>query len=240
MAIDAFIEQIQASRLGKIDAPVLSQYEIPLVSVDIVIFTVVDRELKVLLIKRRNDPFKHSWAIPVGFIHIGENLEDAAKRRLYEETRVETRFLRQMQTFGTPGRDPRARVVTVAYYALVSGEKVKLMADSNAEDVQWFGVHHLPDLAFDHLDIIRFAQRRLQIELEDSNIAFQLLPEKFTLSRLQQVIELILNTPLDKRNFRKKIIASNLLEETGETAMDGFHRPAALYSFKEKSEYKHA
>lgn len=234
MAIDAFIERIQASRLGKTDDPVLADYELPLVSVDTVILTVMQGQLKALLIQRKNPPYDHMWAIPGGFIHMGETLEAAAQRRLYEETNVQGIFLKQLAAFGAPERDPRARVVTVAFYTLCSADKLNIEADANAEDVRWFSVKELPELAFDHDQILNLALRRMREELEESNIAFQLLPEKFTLSKLQQVYELILGHSLDKRNFRKKMISTGLLKETGETLMEGFHRPAQLYAFKER------
>ena len=234
MAIDAFIERIQASRLGKTDDPVLADYELPLVSVDIVILTIMNNQLKVLLIQRKNPPYDHMWAIPGGFIHMGETLEAAAQRRLYEETNVQGIFLRQLAAFGSPERDPRARVVTVAFYTLCSTDKLTLEADANAEEVSWHSVKDLPELAFDHSSIVNMALKRMRDELEESNVAFQLLPMKFTLSKLQQVYELILGQTLDKRNFRKKMISTGLLVETGETLMEGFHRPAQLYSFRER------
>lgn len=240
MAIDGFIERIQASRLGKMDDPVLATYELPLVSVDIVILTVIDQQLKVMLIQRKNPPYDHMWAIPGGFIHIGETLEAAAARRLDEETNATGIYLQQLAAFGQPRRDPRARVITVAFYALCSADKLKLEADANAEAVRWFSVKDLPELAFDHDEILKRTLHQLRSEIDESNVAYQLLPKKFTLSKLQLVFELILDKKLDKRNFRKKIISSGLLVETGETSMEGFHRPAMLYSFKQTDAIEYA
>jgi 8-oxo-dGTP diphosphatase len=200
--------------------------------VDITLLTVTENQLKVLLIQRKQPPYESMWAIPGGFIHMGETLEDAANRRLFEETNVDRIYLEQLGSFGMPERDPRARVITVAYYALVCAEKLKLQAQANAQDVNWFGINELPELAFDHHAIVTMALKKLKRHLENSSLAFQLLPDKFTLTELQRVYELILDKPMDKRNFRKKIIASNLLQDIGETKMEGYHRPAQLYAFK--------
>ncbi len=229
---DTFIEAIQRSKSETANgASALSSYETPLVTVDIVLFTVSQNRLKVLLIQRKQPPFEHMWAIPGGFIHVGETLEQAAARRLYEETNVDKIYLEQLGSFGSPERDPRARVITVAYYALVSGEKLSLEAHANAEDVGWFSIDELPKLAFDHKEIVDKALAKLKRHLETSSVAFQLLPDKFTLTELQRVFELILGKSLDKRNFRKKILSSDILKDTGETKMEGYHRPAQLYSF---------
>jgi 8-oxo-dGTP diphosphatase len=232
----SFIETILKSKSNTPSSPTgLSCYETPLVTVDIVLFTVTQNLLKVLLIQRRQPPFDHMWAIPGGFIHAGETLEQAASRRLKEETTVGNIYLEQLGSFGKPDRDPRARVITVGYYALVSAEKLQLYADANAEDVGWFNVEELPELAFDHADIVQQALTKLKDNLEASSVAFQLLPENFTLTELQRVYELILGKTLDKRNFRKKILASDILKETHETKMEGYHRPAQLYAFTQQS-----
>ncbi len=227
---DNFFDTIQKSKSGS-GTTSLSAYETPLVTVDIVLFTVTQNRLKVLLIQRKQPPYDHMWAIPGGFIHVGETLEQAASRRLFEETNVKDIYLEQLGSFGRPDRDPRARVITVAYYALVSAEKLSLQADANAEDVRWFSVDELTELAFDHAEIIEKALAKLKRHLESSSVAFQLLPEKFTLTELQRVYELVLGKSLDKRNFRKKILSSDILKDTGETKMEGYHRPAQLYAF---------
>ncbi|MEM0952356.1 MAG: NUDIX domain-containing protein [Cyanobacteria bacterium P01_H01_bin.74] len=233
---NGFLESIQKSKLGAGKQTVLSSYETPLVTVDIVLFTIIDNKLKVLLIQRRQPPFEHMWAIPGGFIHVGETLEEAASRRLYEETTVNNIYLEQLGSFGMPNRDPRARVITVAYYALVGADKLKLQAQANAKDVNWYDINDLPKLAFDHNVIVPIALKKLKRHLESSSVAFQLLPEAFTLTELQRVYELILNKTLDKRNFRKKILASMLLQDTGKTKMEGYHRPAQLYAFRTVSD----
>jgi 8-oxo-dGTP diphosphatase len=232
--MDGFIQLIQQKKQAHDASSVLSAYETPLVTVDIALFTVNHNSLKVLLIQRKEAPYEHMWALPGGFIRMGETLEEAAARRLDEETSVDNIYLKQLSAFGTPNRDPRARVITVAYYALVSSEKLQLEAQANAEDIGWYGISDLPQLAFDHQTILMEAHARLKQELQNSSVAFQLLPEKFTLTELQRVYELILEKPLDKRNFRKKILSSELLKDTGETKMEGYHRPAQLYAFLQR------
>lgn len=203
----------------------------PLVTADIIIFTVMEKDLRVLLIKREIEPFKGKWAIPGGFVKIDETLEDAAKRELYEETGVKDVYLEQLYTFGDLKRDPRARVITIAYFALVDSCDVKIKASSDASDVNWFPVKQLPELAFDHKEILEYALKRLRWKLEYTTVAFKLLPEKFTLTQLQEVYEIIFNKELDKRNFRKKILNLGLVKETKETQKEVSHRPAKLYSF---------
>lgn len=206
-------------------------YETPLVTVDVSIFSVIDHQLKVLLIKRSHEPFIHQWALPGGFIRVDETLKEAAERRLYEETHVEDVFLQQIRAFGKPGRDPRGRIISIGFYALVSSSRLKPEAHDTAEEVAWFDIEQLPELAFDHQLIVDTARLMLQESLEETPVAFQLLPERFTLTELQRVYELIEDKILDKRNFRKKILATGLLVETGEVKKEGRHRPAMLYRF---------
>lgn len=206
--------------------------EKPSVTVDIVIFTIKSDDLQVLLIKRKNPPYKDSWAIPGGFIHVRETLDEAALRELNEETGVSDVYLEQLYTFGTPDRDPRKRVITVAYYSLISAEKLIPGSGSDGEEVEWFNIKNLPALAFDHSEIIDSALERLRLKLNYTNVGFQLLPDEFTLTELQKVYEVILDKSLDKRNFRKRIMSMNILQETNKTKMEGYHRPAKLYSFK--------
>lgn len=210
-----------------------TQYDRPSVTTDVVIFTLLDGELKVLLIKRRRWPYEGMWAIPGGFVHMDESLEQAARRELEEETGVHDVYLEQLYTFGDPHRDPRTRVITVAYYALVSADRLELRAGAEeAEEVRWWSAYELPELAFDHGTIVRYAIQRLRYKLEYSAVGFQLLPETFTLSELQAAYETILREPLDKRNFRRKVLAADILEET-ELYRGGDHRPARLYRFKQ-------
>jgi 8-oxo-dGTP diphosphatase len=200
------------------------------VTVDIVIFTVRERTLQVLLIRRGVPPFEGQYAIPGGFILEGESLEQAAKRELKEETGVHNVFLEQLYSFGDPARDPRGRVVTVAYYALISSERNLLAAGSDASEAFWFPMSELPALAFDHKQILDYAVERLRNKLEYTTVGFQLLPEKFTLSELQSVYETILGRRLDKRNFRRKIALLEVLKPLREWQRAG-RKPARLYRF---------
>ncbi|WP_455205495.1 NUDIX hydrolase [Kaarinaea lacus] len=205
------------------------KYPHPAVTTDIVIFTIQDQLLKVLLIKRKGAPYKGKWALPGGFVDIDEDLEDSAKRELAEETGVRGVYLEQLYTFGKPKRDPRERVITVAYFALIPSDKVELKAATDAEAVDWFPMDDLPRLAFDHTAILDTAHNRLIAKLDYSTIAFQFMPKEFTLSQLQHVYEIILRQELDKRNFRKWVLALENIEETGNELRDGAHRPAKLY-----------
>ncbi|MBM3462186.1 MAG: NUDIX hydrolase [Armatimonadetes bacterium] len=207
------------------------KYEKPSVTVDLVILTLGDRDLKVLLIKRKVAPYVGRWALPGGFVGMKETLEAAARRELEEEAGVRDVYLEQLYTFGDPKRDPRMRVITVAYYALIPSDELEIKASTDASDVRWYSVYDRPRLAFDHDKIVDYALDRIRNKIMYVPIAFQLLPDKFTLTELQQVYEVILNTPLDKRNFRKKILSSGLLKETREIRQEGRHRPAALYKF---------
>ncbi len=201
-----------------------------LVTVDIVIFTIRGKELCVLLVRRGSPPFLGSWAIPGGFVKKRESLDDAALRELREETGVSRVFLEQLYTFGDPKRDPRGRVVTVAYYALVAEDRATLVAGTDAADARWFPANALPPLAFDHREILDRALERLRNKLEYTTVGFELLPEKFTLGELQAVYEAILGRKLDKRNFRRKIELLGILRDTREEKR-GTRRPARLYRF---------
>jgi 8-oxo-dGTP diphosphatase len=199
--------------------------------VDCVVFGFDESELKVLLIQRALDPFKGKWALPGGFVRVDETLDAAARRELAEETGLENVFLEQLYTFGTVNRDPRERVVSVAYYALVKLTDHKAKAATDAVNAQWFPISKLPKLAFDHADILAAARARLQGKVRYQPIGFELLPPKFTLSDLQHVYEAILESELDKRNFRKKVLGFGLLVALKETQMAGRHRPAQLFRF---------
>jgi 8-oxo-dGTP diphosphatase len=207
-------------------------YPHPAVTTDIVIFTIDADQLKVLLIKRKHEPYANFWALPGGFVDIDEDIEAGALRELNEETGVTGVYLEQLYTFGQPQRDPRERVITIAYYALVPIDKMSPEAASDAIDVNWFPCSKLPKLAFDHPDIIAMARQRLAAKLNYSTIALQFMPTTFTLSELQNVYEIILDEPLDKRNFRKRIKSYNCLKETGETRHNNKHRPARLFTVK--------
>ncbi|MDH5674323.1 MAG: NUDIX domain-containing protein [Myxococcales bacterium] len=211
-------------------------YEYPraALTVDCVVFGLDDEELKVMLIQRGQEPFEGQWALPGGFVHVDETLEEAARRELEEETGLHKVYLEQLYTFGTVDRDPRERVVSVAYYALVKMSDHKVQAATDARDAAWFGVHDVPSLAFDHAEILQTALERLRSKLRYQPIGFELLPKKFTLSQLQRLYELVLERDLDKRNFRKRVLAMELLIETDEVEQDVAHRAARLYRFDER------
>lgn len=208
-----------------------NKYEKPSVTVDTVIFTIKDDDLKVLLVKRKITPFKDVWAIPGGFVRIDESLEDAAKRELKEETGIKGTYLEQLYTFGNPKRDPRGRVITVAYMALINSSNVELKADTDVSDAQWFSIKKIPLLAFDHKKILEYALKRLRWKFEYTAVSFSLLEKEFTLTYLQKVYEIVFNKKFDKRNFRKKLLSLNILKKEGVDKSVSY-RPPELYSLK--------
>lgn len=223
----------------------VTKYERPSVTVDVVIFSLIDAhtvdpaaevsglQLSVLLIRRSAAPFAGRWAIPGGFVQMDESLEEAALRELQEETGMTDVYLEQLYTFGDPQRDPRTRVITVAYFALVpASAAARHRAGSDAAETRWFFVHDLPELAFDHREILDYALKRLRYKLEYTLVGFELLPDEFTLTELQQAYELILGEALDKRNFRRKILSADVVEETGGRKTNGEGRPATLYRYR--------
>lgn len=206
----------------------------PAVTVDCVVFGLDDADLKVLLIERDREPFAGRWALPGGFVEPDETLEQAALRELAEETGVSKLYLEQLYSFGDPGRDPRDRMITVAYYALVRRLDHAPRAASDARAVGWFPASRCPPLAFDHREIVAMARQRLQAKVRYQPVGFELLPRKFTLSQIQRVYEAVLERPLDKRNFRKKLLGTGVLSELQELQRDVAHRAARLYQFDEK------
>ena len=204
------------------------------VTVDCVVFGLDDEDLKVLLIRRDLPPFEDRWALPGGFVRLDETLDEAARRELQEETSLERVFLEQLYTFGGIDRDPRERVITVAYYALVRLSDHRVQAATDARDAVWFAMDDLPPLAFDHDQILATAHQRLQGKVRYQPIGFELLPPKFTLTQLQKLYEIVLGRVLDKRNFRKKIQGMGILEELDEVEKDVAHRAARLYRFNRK------
>jgi 8-oxo-dGTP diphosphatase len=209
-----------------------AEYEQPAVTVDLVIFTVSNDTLKSMLVKRAEGPFAGCWSIPGGFLKVGESLEDAALRVLREKAGVENVYLEQLYTFGAPDRDPRARVITVTYFALIPWKNLYQPDSAKITDLTWASVDRLPKLAFDHKEILHYAVQRLRAKASYSNIVYGLMPEQFRLSELQRMYEIIINDKLDKRNFRKRMLSTGLLQETGKKDSAGAHRPAMLYQFK--------
>lgn len=206
------------------------QHPHPAVTTDIVLFSIGQQQLKCLLIRRRHEPYQDSWALPGGFVGIEEDLEAAARRELREETGITGVTLEQLHSFGKPGRDPRERVISVAYYALVPDTSLPIWAASDAAEVAWFGLDDTPPLAFDHESIVAMARQRLVAGLHTSTIALQFMPEKFTLTELQMVYEIIQGGPIDTRHFRKNILATRCLMDCGKTSRNDRRRPARLYS----------
>lgn len=216
----------------------LADYPQPSLAVDCVVFGLdLDSNtgtcLKVLLIERGVEPFAGTWALPGGFVGIDEALDVAARRELAEEAGLSEVFLEQLYTFGQPARDPRGRVVSVAYYALVRLSDHRVQAATDARQARWFQLGQCPNLAFDHPTIIEMAYQRLQGKVRYQPLGFELLPQKFTLSQLQRMYERILERHLDKRNFRKKILGMDLLVALDEREQGVAHRAARLYRFDE-------
>lgn len=202
-----------------------------MVAVDLVIFTIIEKKLNVLLVKIKYGPFEGKWAVPGGKVKIDETLDYTANRELREETGMKNVYLEQLYSFGELKRDPRARTISVAYFALVDSGRVKLKTTEKYYDIKWSPIENMGHLAYDHSEIVGYALERLRYKLEYTNAVYSLLPERFTLTGLQKVYEIVLGRELDKRNFRKKMLATNLIKETGkETSVP--HRPPKLYSFR--------
>ena len=205
------------------------KYPHPAVTTDCVIFGFDDRELQVLLIERGIEPFKGKWAFPGGFLNMDETAGEGAMRELKEETGLENAYIEQFNTYSEPGRDPRERVITIAHYALVRIQEVK--GGDDAAKAQWFPIDEVPQLAFDHDKILRDAMRKLRERIHFEPIGFELLPEKFTMRELQILYESILGVKFDRRNFAKKMMHYELLNQLDETVRPTAKRDALLYSF---------
>ena len=204
----------------------------PAVTVDVAVFTITAGRLAVVLVRRAAWPHAGKWALPGGFVGIDESLKRAAWRELREETGIKAGYLEQLGAFGRPDRDPRERVITVVYIALAAADRLELRAGSDADEARLFCLDELPELAFDHARIVQAATRRLRDRLDTEAIARRLLPQRFTLTELQQACEAVAGAPIDKRNFRKKLNALELVEATSEERRGGPHRPARLYRVK--------
>ena len=204
----------------------------PAVTVDVAVFTIVAGRLAVVLVRRAAWPHAGKWALPGGFVDIDESLRRAAWRELREETGLKAGYLEQLGAFGRPDRDPRERVITVVYIALAAADRIELRAGSDAKDARLFCIDEMPELAFDHARILRHATERLRDRLDTEGVARRLMPERFTLTELQQACEAVSGVRVDKRNFRKRLNALMLVEATGEERRDGPYRPAQLYRVK--------
>jgi 8-oxo-dGTP diphosphatase len=209
------------------------------VSVDAVVFG-YDQEkgVSVLLIKRRNEPFQKMWALPGGLVMSGESLDDAVNRELKEEAGIDVNYLEQLYTFGDPRRDPRNQTISVSYFGLVRPQDFQLSAQSDAEDVGWFNIKKLPRLAFDHKKIIDVAIKRLRGKITYEPVGFELLEKEFPFSDLEKLYQTLLDQDIDRRNFKKKMMALGILEELDETVQRGAGRPARLFKFNRKKYFE--
>ena len=208
------------------------------IAVDVVLFTIQGGTLKVLLVKRQQAPYRGTWALPGGMVGTDESVDAAALRELQEETNIGNIYLEQLYTFGDPTRDPRGRVITVAYYALVNWQQFQLKARQRVSEANWFPVKRLPLLAFDHPRIVDYALERLRNKINYTTVGFQLLPRAFTLTELQRSYEVLLGQRLDKRNFRRKMLQLGILKATRQLTHSGRQRPARLHTFTQPSVVK--
>lgn len=209
------------------------------VSVDAVVFGYdQEQEISILLIKRKFEPFQKFWALPGGLVKDEESLEDAVRRELKEEAGIDVNYLEQLYSFGKPDRDPRNRVISVAYFGLVRPADYQLSAETDAEDVAWFSIKKLPRLAFDHKAILDMAIKRLRGKLAYEPIGFELLDKKFPFSDLEKLYQILLDRELDRRNFKKKIMSYGFLEELDEIVQKKSGRPARLFQFNKKKYFE--
>lgn len=207
------------------------------VAVDAIVFGYSKKDgVSVLLIQRKYEPFKSAWAIPGGFVLESESLEEAVRRELLEETGVQLNYLEQLYTFGEPGRDPRQRIISVAYFGLVkTSQYTELKASTDAENAKWFSIKKIPALAFDHKQILSIAIERLRAKVRYQPIGFELLDKKFPFSDLEKLYTALLDKDINRRNFSKKILSFGFLEETGELSVPaGKGRPSKMYQFNQK------
>lgn len=218
----------QPSRIGPENDP---ERVLPGLSIDNLIFGLDHGQLKLMLVKHNVGPAKGHWALPGGFIRRDENLRDAAARLLEELTGVRDLYLEQLKTFGRVDRFPHDRVVTIAYYALVSAENITLVAGHKTYEAMWFNARELPELVYDHSEIVEHGLKFLRHKVCHEPIGFNLLPEKFTLLQLQELYEAILDVRLDKPNFRRKMMKMDLLAPCNEKQQGVPHRAANLYRF---------
>ncbi len=203
-------------------------------TVDAVVFGYEAGNISVLLVKRKYEPYQNAWALPGGFVLENENLEQAIERELSEETGVKINYLEQLYTFGDLARDPRGRVVSVAYFGLVKPNAFQLQASTDAELAEWFHIDTLPKLAFDHKKIFKMALERLQAKITYEPIGFELLDKKFPFSDLEKVYTTLLRREIDRRNFKKKMMSLKVLDELDEKISIGRGRPASLFSFNQQ------
>lgn len=210
-----------------------AKFDYPKAAVDLIVFTIKDEKLQVLLVKMKKKPYQNHWAFPGGLVKIRESLDKASQRELHEKTGLRNVYLEQLYSFGDPRRDPFSRVVSIAYFALINSQGIRLKTTLKYAGINWFPIDNLPRLAYDHREMAKYALKRLRYKLEYTNVVYSLLPKYFALSELQKVYEIILKRRLDKRNFRKKILSLKLLIRTGRFLKEA-HRPAELYRFRKR------
>jgi 8-oxo-dGTP diphosphatase len=206
-------------------------------AVDAIVFGYSKQDgVSVLLIQRKYEPFKNSWAIPGGFVLEEESLEQAVRRELVEETGISVHYLEQLYTFGDPDRDPRQRIISVAYMGLVKTSQYQdLKASTDAANAAWFSIRKLPSLAFDHKKLLEVAADRLRSKIRYQPIGFELLDKKFPFSDLEKLYIALLDRDINRRNFSKKVLSFGILEDTGELARtEGKGRPSKMYRFNQK------
>jgi len=213
--------------------PEFKKYKYSVAAVDLAAFTIIENELNVLVVKMKYDPFKGERALPGGRIRTYESIDECARREFYEKTRIKNIYLEQLYSFGDVKRDPSMRIISVAYLVLVNNGGIDLKTTEKYEEICWIPVSKVPKLAYDHSKILKYALLRLKSKLTYTNIVYNLLPQKFKLSEMRKIYEIILGRELDKRNFRKKIFSLDLIKEVGKEAGVP-HRPSKLYSFKVK------
>ncbi|RFS19665.1 NUDIX domain-containing protein [Chitinophaga silvatica] len=210
------------------------EYKNPSLAVDLVVFGYHNNTLSVLLLNRKDEPYKDQWTLPGGFLQMEETLRDTCERILYTKLGMNKVFLEQLYTFDEPERDPRGRVIAVGHYALINPSKFQIVAGTMANDVKWFNVKHLPALGFDHKHIFQVALQRLRSKILYYPVGFELLDELFTITELHELYECILETKLDRRNFRRKILDAAYIINTG-TKREGLkNRHPELYRFNKQ------
>ena len=206
------------------------KYPHPAVTVDCVIFGFDGKSLRILLIERGLEPFKGSWALPGGFVRIDETVEEAAIRELFEETNVKGVYMSQLSVFSQVDRDPRERVITVAFYALVKPSDHDVIRGDDATNAQWFGLDDYPSLVFDHEQIVKAAFSQLQRNFRAGNVGLEMFEDKFSISQLYTLHSLVTRQDIDRRNFYKKMTSYEYIEPTSEKMRETPHKPSQLFS----------
>jgi len=226
------------------NAPHTYEWPRPAVTVDVVLLSLAQpenpRSLQVLLVERGQPPHAGSWALPGGFVREHEDLPDAARRELTEESGLASRFLEQVGAVGTPGRDPRGHTVTVLYVAVAAAPGLPPQASGDARTARWFPIAELPPLAFDHATLLAQALQHVRRRIARSPVCFELLPAEFTLTDVQQLCEVLLGRTLDRRNFRRKLAQAGFLTPVRGSRRQGAHRPAQLFRFVSKAFARYA